>query len=174
MPGLSRWPEYEAARRQDTKLLFVRLHMLAEFHDAIAPDGEIIWDRLAIRLAQDYVPGLRPKLGNGPGSPRKDGERLALYLAVLTLLHTTRIKSVANACKILAARDCRWGPSGKALEARFHEAKRLILRSITPDELELDHKTGYPLNFPNGADLPIIAAFDQFRVRYGNLPSQFS
>ena len=172
--GLFGGPEFDAARRKDRRLVTARLRLLAEFFGTVAPDGDILWERLAIRLAETYVPGLRPNYARGPGRPSRKVEYLGLYLAVLELLHTTRIKSVANACQRLAKESDRWGSTAKVLEARFHETKRRILDTVPASEISMDPKTGCPLNCPPDARLETVFAFDHFRVRYGNMPSQFA
>jgi len=151
-----------------------RLRLLADFFGTVARDGDILWEPLAIRLAETYVPGLRPNYARGPGRPSRQVEHLGLYLAVLEVLHTTRIRSVANACQRLAKQEGRWGSAAEVLEARFHETKRRILDTVPASELAMDSKTGYPLNCTPGAPLETVLAFDNFRVRYGNLPSQFA
>ena len=93
---------------------------------------------------------------------------------MLELLHTTRIQSVANACRKPAKQDARWGSSANVLETRFHETKRRILEMVPASEIVLDAKTGYPLNCTPDAPIETVVAFDRFRVRYGNLPSQYA
>jgi hypothetical protein len=90
------------------------------------------WARLALRLAERFVPGLQ--VAKYPqkkvGRPRSSGDAGCVKLLLAIEGRILGGETVANACRNLSKRVGPWNKKKwKSLETRYYEAKKKYLKS---------------------------------------------
>lgn len=113
-------PSEQFAKRIATNLL-----LLFE-HYGIAQGDPNPWFALALRLAQDHVPGFqrRDPFRKRPGRRAKWAGMLGMELHAGVIEYVRQGKSEANACRILAKQDKYRGAAPRGLLRRFKDVQQ--------------------------------------------------
>jgi hypothetical protein len=130
----------EILRTRLVKLLFLLDHY------NIKPNDPACWLKLAFRLAQDHVPGMKvvENTSRGRGAPLKplDVSGARENVRIIDEIDHERKKGIPDAIRIALKRKQLKGSAG-SLEARYYEKKKLLRRV---EELERRLPKGFDPN----------------------------
>ena len=107
-----------------------KVHLLLA-HYKIRPEDPDCWGKLALRLAQDHVPGMqvidRPRPRKGP-SRKWELPRARQFVEAIDQIAEERRKGISDAIRVAKKRKKLEG-SVAGFETRYYEAKRRLLQN---------------------------------------------
>ena len=129
--GAPNGPEavYHELSKIKNEVLAERFALLGE-RLGIEQNDPRFWARLAMSLAQIFVPGFRDGRERGPGRPRQMQEQIELFQAVREITTKGHV-GPSRACELLVKKPGKWkGKNPGTLETKYHNfLKKKPMRS---------------------------------------------